>query len=158
MDETIIRQQICSLLKEGHAHMTLADAVKDFPASDMNTIFPNGTYSFWHLLEHIRRTQHDILDFMINPHYVEMEWPKDYWPLEDEEATPEVWENTLKQYFDELEQLNNMAMDPHMDLTEKVPQGTGQTYFREFLLVADHTSYHVGELAIMRQTLNNWPK
>lgn len=156
MDEGVVREQINDLLTKGQAHMTIVDATKDFPESAMNIVFPQGTYTPWHVLEHIRRTQHDILDFIINPHYVEMEWPTDYWPTKDEKATREIWENTLKQYFDDLQQLTIMVMDPHMNLTERIPHGTGQTYMREFLLVADHTAYHIGEFAIMRQVMDNW--
>jgi hypothetical protein len=29
---------------------------------------------------------------------------------------------------------------------------------REFLLVADHNAYHVGEFAILRQVMGTWPK
>jgi hypothetical protein len=28
----------------------------------------------------LRITQHDILDFCLNPEYEEMAWPDDYWP------------------------------------------------------------------------------
>ena len=36
--------------------------------------------------------------------------------------------------------------------------GTGQTYLREVLLVADHTAYHVGELIVVRRLLGVWKK
>jgi hypothetical protein len=38
-----------------------------------------------------------------------------------------------------------------------VPNGTGQTYLREVVLVADHTAYHVGELIVVRRLLGAWP-
>jgi hypothetical protein len=38
-----------------------------------------------------------------------------------------------------------------------VPNGTGQSYLREILLVADHTAYHVGELIVLRRLLGAWP-
>lgn len=158
MNEKVVREQIKNLLTKSQAHMELKDGVKNFPESAMNTVFPNGTYTPWHLLEHIRRTQHDILDFMINPHYTELEWPKDYWPNPKEEATKETWETTLHEYFHDLDELVKRVTDPHMNLTEKIPHGQGQTYLRELLLLADHTSYHTGEFTIMRQIMNNWEK
>jgi hypothetical protein len=40
---------------------------------------PHGLpYSPWQLLEHIRLTQRDILEFCRNPDYEELEWPDDY--------------------------------------------------------------------------------
>jgi hypothetical protein len=35
-------------------HMSLDEAVADFPADEINTKPPNLSYSFWHILEHIR--------------------------------------------------------------------------------------------------------
>ena len=34
--------------------MTLDEAVADFPVGEINTKPPNLSYSFWHILEHIR--------------------------------------------------------------------------------------------------------
>ena len=34
--------------------------------------------------------------------------------------------------------------------------GDGQSLFREALLIADHTSYHVGEIIILRRLLKDW--
>ena len=43
------------------------------------------------------------------------------------------------------------------DLTAKVPTGKGnQTYMRAILLVADHSSYHVGQLVALRRALGIW--
>ncbi len=51
-----------------------------------------------------------------------------------------------------------MIADPACDLFAKVPAGTGQTFLREFLLVADHTAYHVGQLVAVRRLLGQWAK
>jgi len=45
------------------------------------------------------------------------------------------------------EALKKLALNPEIDLLASVPAGDGQTYLRELLLVADHTAYHLGELA-----------
>ena len=50
-----------------------------------------------------------------------------------------------------------MIADPRTDLYVPVPNGTGQTFLREMLLVADHNAYHVGEFAILRQVMQTWP-
>ena len=158
MDLQIIRQSLVDQLEGGQAHMTIVDAVKNFPESAMNIIFPKGTYSAWALLEHMRFTQHDILDFMINPHYQEPEWPKDYWPYREDTVTKIEWDKTLQDFFADVKQLQRMAMAQNLDLSAKVPNGSGQTYIREFHLAADHNSYHLGEFAIMRQVMNIWKK
>ncbi len=156
MSDSFLREQVVNFLKSGQAHMSVADAVKDFPMEHINDVFPNGEYTFWHLLEHIRFTQKDILDFMIDPEYTEPEWPRDYWPAKDAKATPEQWKKTIDEYESDLEALIVLVEDKKTDLSGKVPKGTGQTFLKEFLMVADHTSYHVGEFGIMRQVLKLW--
>ena len=49
------------------AHMSLDEAVADFPADEINTKPPNLSYSFWHILEHIRIGQWDLLEYVQNP-------------------------------------------------------------------------------------------
>jgi hypothetical protein len=51
-----------------------------------------------------------------------------------------------------------MALDPSVDLFARIPHGSGQTYLRELLLVADHTSYHLGQMVDLRRVLGIWPK
>lgn len=136
--------------------MTLEEAVVDFPAERRNTRFPNGTYSPWHLLEHLRLAQWDILDFMRNPAYQEREWPQEYWPPETAQASNEDWNQTLESFQRDMQALQDLAMDPRTELHARIPWGTGQTILRELLLVADHNAYHIGEFAIMRQVMGTW--
>lgn len=44
-----------------------------------------------------------------------------------------------------------MILDPKQNLTRKFPWGSGQTLMREALTIADHTSYHLGQLWLVRQ-------
>ncbi len=156
--DTVVREHILELLAGGGAHMPFAEAVADFPLASINTPFPNGTYTPWHLLEHLRISQWDILDFMRNPNYQEMDWPKDYWPPQDQQATPEDWERTITLFQADLRTLEGLVKDARTDLYARIPHGTGQTIFREMLLVADHNAYHIGEFAIMRQVMGTWPE
>ena len=151
-----LRDELLSLLTPGNAHMTFEDAVAIFPMEQINTVFPNGTYTPWHLLEHLRITQWDILDFIRNPSYQEIEWPKAYWPPQDQQATPEDWNRTIAAFQTDLGALQDLVRDPATDLMATIPHGTGQTILREILTVADHNAYHIGEFAIMRQTMGTW--
>ena len=156
--ESVVREQILHLLRGGDAHMSFQEAVEDFPMESINIVFPNGTYTAWHLLEHLRITQWDILDFIRNPSYQEMEWPKDYWPPQDQKATEENWKQTIRSFQADMKALQALVTDPQTDLYAAIPHGTGQTIFREMLVVADHNAYHIGEFAIMRQVMGTWGK
>lgn len=156
--DKILREHLLSLLKGGNAHMTLDEAVRSYPVSMINAKFPKGTYSSWHLLEHIRITQNDILDFVRNPKYKELEWPKEYWPPENKKATEKEWKKTTNQFNADLKALQKIVLNPKTNLYAPISWGKGQTILREILLVTDHNAYHIGEFAIMRQTMGTWNK
>jgi len=136
--------------------MRFDQAVADYPLSAINAAFPNSSYTAWHLLEHLRLTQRDILDFMTDLHYHEGVWPDDYWAAQGAKATEADWRQTITLFQQDLQTLVALANDPRTDLDAVIPHGSGQTIFREIVLVADHNAYHIGEFAIMRQVMGTW--
>ena len=71
----ILREQLLALI-DGHvAHMPFDAAVADFPDDAVNGLPPNIPYTPWHLLEHIRIAQRDILDYIRNRAYLAPTWP-----------------------------------------------------------------------------------
>ncbi len=158
MSDADLRKRLVESLRGGNAFMTYADAVADFPEAHINTRPTNVEYSFWHLLEHIRRAQWDILDFSRNPDYQELEWPKDYWPTKDETATVAQWNETIRQTERDTRELIKRVEDENNALSEPFPWGQGQDLTREAILAANHNAYHIGEFAILRQVMQVWPK
>lgn len=153
----VLREQLARILDWQDAHLTFDAAVRDIPP-DRRGAAPDGLpYSPWQLVEHLRITQRDILDFCIDPGYVELEWPDDYWPPTPAPATDDEWNASLEGFHRDREALRRLATDPTIDLFAAVPQGTGQTYLRELLLVADHNAYHLGQLVCVRRALGIWP-
>ena len=155
--ETLIREQLVQRLRGRGAHMPFEQAVAEFPMDRINEKFPNSTYSSWALIEHLRLTQRDILEYCTNPHYAHREWPKDYWPAEDAVATPADWQHTVEVFEAEVAQLIALVENPDIDLYAPIPWGGDHTVLREILIVMDHNAYHIGELAIMRQVMGTWP-
>lgn len=158
MNDKVLRQHLLNLLKGGNAHMTLEDAIKNYPVSEINNIFPNGEYSSWHLLEHIRRTQNDILEFITSSSYQEKKWPSDYWPARTKKANEKDWNKTIELFKKDIKALEAIISNPKIDLYSIIPWGDEQTILREILLTADHSAYHIGEFSIMRQVMNTWDK
>lgn len=151
-----LREELVFLLERGNAHTSFEEAVAAYPMEQINTIFPNGSYTSWHLLEHLRLAQWDILDFIRNPQYQERAWPQEYWPPRDQQASPDDWQRTIHDFLADRQELRAIIMDPQNDLWAPIPQGTGQTIAREIMVVADHNAYHIGEFAIMRQVMGTW--
>jgi hypothetical protein len=75
-----LRTQLTALLTLRQAHMDFEDAVADFPPEHINTRPPNCAYTFWHLLEHLRICQRDILDYIRADDYEWLTFPDDLWP------------------------------------------------------------------------------
>ena len=153
-DESL-RTHLSKLLDWEDAHVNFDTAVKGIPPP-LRGVVPEGLpYSLWQLLEHLRRTQLDILEFCRNPDYVEPPF-ESYWPQSSAPPNTEAWDKSVADFRSDREALKALAANPDVDLFEKIPHGTGQTYLRELLLVADHNAYHVGELVVVRRSLGIW--
>lgn len=157
-NETARRKQLAKLLSWEEAHVSFDAAVADLSA-DLRGMRPAGLpYSPWQLVEHLRITQHDILDFCQNPGYRELTWPDDYWPPASAPGSLTAWDDSVAQFQRDRAQLQHLANDTGIDLEARIPHGSGQTYLRELLLAADHAAYHIGELIVVRRLLGAWPR
>jgi hypothetical protein len=155
-----IHKQLIALLDGGQAHATFDEAVKNFPA-ELRGIAPEGLpYSAWQLIEHLRITQKDILDFSAPPSggYQHMRWPDDYWPKEATPHSPEAWDRSIAEIKADLEKFKALISRTDADLYKPFRWGTGQNLLREALLIADHTAYHIGEFVVLRRLLGAWKK
>jgi hypothetical protein len=153
-DDRILRDQLIELLRGGSAHIDFRSALKDFPAEIYGSK-PQGTpYSAWQLLEHIRFTLRDLLEFCTNPKYIAPEWPKEYWTKEDAPPSNAAWKTSVKAVHEDLAAFEKLVGDPGSNLYAQIPWGDGQTLLREVLLAADHTSYHLGQLVMLHKQLS----
>jgi DinB superfamily len=151
-----LRRHVVQLLDWQDAHVGFEAAVAGIPQR-FRGMAPGGLpYSPWQLLEHMRLTQHDILEFCREPSYRERHWPVDYWPPSSAPPTAAAWDRSISGFREDLTELKRLGSDPDVDLFAPIPHGNGQTYLRELLLVADHTAYHVGELVVVRRCLGIW--
>jgi hypothetical protein len=156
MSDSFVRKQLARLLDWEDAHVGFDSVVADIPVKHRGTE-PSGLHSPWQLLEHLRRTQLDILEFCRNPDYRELQWPADYWPPTPAPPSAAAWDESVKAFRKDRRALQRLAADTSVDLAARIPHGNGQTYLRELVLVADHTAYHVGQLVMVRQLLGIWP-
>ena len=154
--EALLRDLLRRLLSWEDAHAGFDAAVAGIPP-DVRGRQPAGVpYSPWQLVEHMRRAQHDILDFCRNPDYEELDWPEDYWPASAAPPSPAAWDESIEQFRADRAALAQLAADRSVDLAARIPHGSGQTYLRELLLAADHAAYHLGQLVLVRRLLGAW--
>jgi hypothetical protein len=151
-----ITGELIQLIEKGNAHATFEDAVADLPPG-LRTIIPEGLpYSIWQLTEHIRITQWDIVEFCLSPDHESPSWPKGYWTKAEDHVTDHAWNASLKQIKDDRQRFFRHLTDRDNDLLLPFPHGHGQNLLREAMLIADHTSYHTGEILVIRRLLKSW--
>lgn len=155
-ENTPLIHQLKQLITKGNAHVTLEEALKGIPAK-LRGVVPDGLpYSLWQIAEHIRITQHDILDFSRNPKYKAIKWPDNYWPKEKAPKDAAAWNDCIKQIKKDTKEFIALLENKDADLYTPFKWGDGQNLLREAMLIADHTSYHTGEIIVIRRLLGNW--
>ena len=119
---------------------------------------PDGLpYSLWQLLEHMRRSQRDILDYCREPGYTAGAWPEDYWPADPAPDTQMAWADSVIAFRRDLSAMVALVENTDIDLLAEIPHASnGHTFLREALLVADHNAYHVGQMIAVRRLLGLW--
>ena len=155
-DDSALRQHLIDLLQGGHAHASFDAAVKGFPRDLIGKRPKGGPYSAWELLEHMRLAQEDILRFSQSADHCSPKWPEGYWPQSPAPERPAHWAASVKAFRRDLAEFAEMVKDPAKDLYQTFPWGDGQTLLREAMLIADHNSYHLGQLVLVRRLLGAW--
>jgi uncharacterized damage-inducible protein DinB len=151
-----LRNQLTKLLQGGIAYQPIGDLFKGITAEEAGKTVPKLPYTIWRLLEHMRLTLNDILEFCRNTDYKYLTWPDNYWPKEDTPADQSELDKCIQEIKAGIETMIQLIQDPANDLYQPFAHGEGQTLLREALLVAEHTAYHTGEVIVLRRLLGTW--
>jgi hypothetical protein len=154
---TSILRELEAALQKGNAHATFEEAVKDIPHNLLGSVPDGLPYSLWQLIEHIRITQWDILEFCRDPHHQSPAWPEGYWPTEKAPAhTGDLKKSIDQTLTDRKSFIDLLKKVGDEELHTPLKHGDGQTLFREALLIIDHTAYHTGEIIVLRRLMGDW--
>jgi hypothetical protein len=140
--------------------------IRDFPLV-LCGVVPDGLpYSAWQVLEHMRITQRSMLEYardnlagMLSAPHKEIQWPRDYWAKQVIPPSEEGWRHSVWSVIEDrrgFEALMDAATDDSL-VRPSAPRNR-KTLLRLALQIADHNSYHVGQLVIIRRLLRSWPK
>ncbi len=155
-DDRVLREQLVEFLRLGSAHADIEAAFHKFSPEFYGAKSKGASHSAWQLLEHMRFTVHDLLDFSTNAEYVAPKWPEDYWPGSEAPADKAEWDASVKALQEDMAAFEKLVDNPRSNLYARIPWGEGQTLLREVLLAGDHTSYHLGQLVALRKELGAW--
>ena len=151
-----VREQVLYLLAGGGAHVKFDEVIADFPVRHRGVKPAHAPHTAWQLLEHMRIAQWDILEFSRSAKHLSPEWPSGYWPSGEKPPNAAAWKSSVAKFKKDLGAMEKLIKNPKTDLHAKIPHGSGQTIFREALLIADHNSYHLGQLVLLRRLLGAW--
>jgi hypothetical protein len=153
-----LRHQLVMLLRGRQAHMIFDEAIVDFPAWAINSRAPNVDYTPWHLVEHLRLTQLDMLRYIEDPTgYRSPPWPAGYWPARDATTDEAGFARSVQGFSDDLAAMERLALDDDRDLLAPLEGTPGHTPLRGLMIIGNHNSYHLGELGSLRQVMGSWP-
>lgn len=156
MNDQALRKNVAELLRGGSAHASPKDALSNVNPRLRHVRPADAVQSVWEELEHIRIAQEDILRYTLDAGWQSPVWPSGYWPASVVEVTDEMWDESLRRFNADLDELLRLAADETIDLTAEIPHGEGRTYLRQLLLVADHNAYHFGQIVQARKLLGDW--
>jgi hypothetical protein len=151
-----LRQHLLDLLRGRNAHADFDTVLADFPSRLRGVKPPGAPHTGWQLLEHMRIAQWDILEFSRDAKHKSPAWPEGYWPKTETPPSAASWNNSLRSFRADLRAIAKLVADKKTDLFARIPHGGGQTILREALLIADHNSYHLGQIVILRRLLGVW--
>lgn len=151
-----LREQLADQLTGENAHISFENAVKGLSVGDVGKRPEKIPYSIWEQVEHIRIAQSDIVQFSMDSEYESPSWPEGYWPDSPGPDGESDWIESLEAIQADLQQMVDQVNDPDRDLFRPFPHGSGQTLFREAVLVIDHNSYHTGQIITIRRALGLW--
>ncbi len=153
--DTLI-ENLVALLNHGHAHVSLDKALADIPFELLGRKTEGLPYSIWQLAQHVRIAQADILEFSRNENYQSPKWPEGYWPSQSEPNSSEDWKECLQQIQADRKAFTDLLRQAGEEIYKPFDYGDGQSLLKEALVLADHNSYHTGEIIVARRLLGNW--
>lgn len=160
----VLRSVLTNQLNATVARRSADDIFRSVPPAARG-VQPDGlpeAYSLWQILEHMRVSQADYLNYCTNPDYTFPAWPDDYWPDSVAPPSEEAWTYSLEAFQADLQAVKALVNDPDVDIAGAIPHADGeayhsQTYADEVAAIADHNAYHLGQFVTVRRLLGVWP-
>ncbi|MFO8065179.1 MAG: DinB family protein [Spirochaetota bacterium] len=148
-----LRERLDSMLSGHGAHISFADAIEEFPIELAGARVEGLAHTMWHLVYHAQLVQWDIVDFIRNEDHDSPSYPGGFWPDSDGPESPLQWVETVDRFAEDLAWMRRLITDPDQDLFAPFAHGAGHNLFHEALTLADHNSYHIGQIVDLRMLL-----
>lgn len=146
-----LKKTLVSHLEGGEAFMPVEEMLQKMEFDKLGERPKGLPYSFYELFYHMWFTQKDILNYCLKEDYKADDWPDAYWPKERKPKNEKDWKGLKNAFFEDRKALTNLLSTS--ELSEPVPSNNSHNFFREALLVIEHSAYHSGQLLIILRHL-----
>jgi DinB superfamily len=151
-----LRDKLTKHMRGGQAFAPMEEVLAGITIGEAGRSVAGLPYTLWGLIEHLRITLYDILEFSRDPAYQSPEWPEGYWPPQKSPADQAGLDKSIQALSAGVEAMVALVQDPARDLFEPFAHGQGQNLLREAMLVAEHNAYHLGQVVLLRRLLGTW--
>ncbi len=155
MKSDYLLNHLLELLDERSVHLSLEETIDGIPFEYWGKRVRGLPYTLFDLLEHIRLSIADILQYINDPNYEMGNWPEDYWPKKHKPTNQKDLQDSINFLYSDIKKLRKMVKKNH--LLKPLEYGDKKhTLTREVLILCNHTSYHLGQIIILRRLLKIW--
>ncbi|MFW9920672.1 MAG: DinB family protein [Candidatus Thorarchaeota archaeon] len=114
------------------------------------------THTIWDLIHHLTFWQDLTLDAIDDK---EVDWSRsktENWPSTEKKIDQGVLDGTIQRFLEGVGEFSKRAET--VDLDSNMPAWPQGTKIWALQMIAQHNSYHLGQIVTLRQLLNSWPK
>ena len=151
-DQSVFFKMMSKALSGKDAHVDTTSILEDLDWKLVGAR-PDGTpHSLYQLVNHMAYWQEWVVKWLDGRNPKVPKHAAGGWPGKVSPASRKEWEQATCRFRDAL-----VALKCHSQQADPLSKRGEITRMEMIHLVASHTSYHVGQVAIMRQLLGSWP-
>lgn len=154
MEELFVKLLVDGFQGKG-THTNPLAAIRGLSAAEARKKPAPDVHSVWENLYHVVFWQNVVYEVAQG---AEVDWKslqgKD-WPTPDKMDVDDEWEVLCKAFALALDQAEELVKNT--PLTKPTPGWTDGTVAKAMLVLAQHNSYHIGQIVTARQLLGKWP-
>jgi uncharacterized damage-inducible protein DinB len=155
LEDKKLRKILIEILEGQTVYCGIEEAVSNVPFEFWGKRRKGVPYTLFELLEHIRLSNHDILEYLTNPEYSTKDWPEAYWPKKKKPKNEGEVDEITGRIINDLKSL--LKLIKQESLLDPFPFINKQhTLTREVVILANHLAYHTGQFVLLRRLLGIW--
>ncbi len=154
-----MKEMVSNILKEGfhghNTHVSPKKALLGLDADSARKVPCDRVHSCWEQLYHIVFWQDLVLE-EVRGNVVD--WTETHgkdWPKPESILDSSGWNKLVERFFKGLAEAEELL--DTLDLQKPIPSWNDHPAFKAMLVLAQHNSYHIGQIVVARQALKTWP-